>query len=312
MQWHYGNIGSAIQGVGVIAVAVGALIKGPAVVRAWINGKNAEAEEARARAEALKAEAAEVALDRRRTLSGWSPHGVATYTTALVDEKAEMERAVEELTGRGPTAYVILRVDEGEGSANRGLELRRLVEERFVARPPTVAEREALETGLGALDVPSGYRREPPAALRVLHEARRPDGNGTLSRHVLELLGCGAQSVAEPVRRRVARPIEDRRVILVAATAHQGVHDPVRPSHGQPLLRLAADLPDAAAVHAADPATSDGVVPTGLAVLAAGRALAGLADAGQFGPPVSRCTRDGSVGSAKRGGSMGSLSQAGW
>jgi hypothetical protein len=36
MQTHYGNIGSALQGVGVIAVAIGALIKGRAVVRAWM------------------------------------------------------------------------------------------------------------------------------------------------------------------------------------------------------------------------------------------------------------------------------------
>jgi hypothetical protein len=44
---------------------------------------------------------------------------------------------------------VILRVDEGEyGSANRGNDLRRLIDEQhFLCRPPTVAEREALEKG---------------------------------------------------------------------------------------------------------------------------------------------------------------------
>jgi hypothetical protein len=30
MQWHWGDIGSALQGVAVIVIAVGALIKGPA------------------------------------------------------------------------------------------------------------------------------------------------------------------------------------------------------------------------------------------------------------------------------------------
>lgn len=166
---HYGNIGSFLQGIAVILIAIGALIKGPAVVRAWIDRQKADADEARARAQAMRAEATEIALDRRRTLSGWSPHGVAVYTTALAADQVEMEQAVRELTGGGPTAYVILRVDEGEGSANRGLDLRRQVDQdHYVARPPTVAEREALETGLGVLDVPSGYRREPPAPLQDL------------------------------------------------------------------------------------------------------------------------------------------------
>lgn len=49
---------------------------------------------------------------------------------------------------------MVLRVDEGEGSANRGRSLRRPVErQRFLCRPPTAAEREALEAGFGALGV---------------------------------------------------------------------------------------------------------------------------------------------------------------
>lgn len=160
---HWGNIGSMLAGLSTIVIAGAALIRGPAALRDWRARQLAEADAAKARAEADRAHAGEVALDRRRTLSGWSPHGVTTWTTALVDDRAEMEKAVAELTGGGPTPYVILRVDEGEGSVNRGLELRRQVdEEHFVSRPPTTAEREALETGLGVLDVPSGYRRKPP------------------------------------------------------------------------------------------------------------------------------------------------------
>jgi hypothetical protein len=34
MQWHYGNIGSALQGVAVLAVAVGALVHSPLRVSA--------------------------------------------------------------------------------------------------------------------------------------------------------------------------------------------------------------------------------------------------------------------------------------
>jgi len=64
MQWHYGNIGSALQGVAVIAIAVGALIKGPAALRAWIDQRHAESEEARERAETVRLRG------RRRSTAG--------------------------------------------------------------------------------------------------------------------------------------------------------------------------------------------------------------------------------------------------
>lgn len=116
---HWGNIGSMLAGLSTIVIAVGALIRGPAVVRSWLDRQAADADEARARADALRAEAEELRLERRRTLLGWSPGGVETYTVALVTDPAEMDRAKTELTGGGPTGYVILRADEGEGSANR-------------------------------------------------------------------------------------------------------------------------------------------------------------------------------------------------
>jgi hypothetical protein len=161
MQWHWGNIGSMLQGVSVIVIAVAALIRGPTIVRAWLDRQAAGSQEARARAQALEVEAEERRLERRRTLLGWSPSGVETYTVALVNDPAEMDRAKEELTGGGPTGYVVLRVDEGEGTVNRGLSLRMLIDnQRMLCRPPTVAEREALEAGIGAL----GVRDLPPSS----------------------------------------------------------------------------------------------------------------------------------------------------
>jgi hypothetical protein len=154
MQWHWGNIGSFLAGLSTVAIAVGALIRGPAVVRSWLDRQAADAEEARARAQALLADAEERGLERRRTLLGWSPGGVETYTVALVTDAAEMERAVLELTGGGPTGYVLLRVNEGSGDENRGRSLRMLIDEQhYLCRPPTVAEREAMEKGFEALGV---------------------------------------------------------------------------------------------------------------------------------------------------------------
>jgi hypothetical protein len=162
MQWHWGNIGSMLQGVSVIVIAVAALIRGPAVIRAWLDRQAAGAEEARARAESLRGDAEERRLERRRTLLGWSPHGVETYSVALVTDPAEMDQAKAELAGGGPTSYVVLRVDEGEyTSPNRGRSLRMLVEEQLLlCRPPTAAEREALDAGFEAL----GIRNLPPAS----------------------------------------------------------------------------------------------------------------------------------------------------
>jgi hypothetical protein len=37
MQWHWGNIGSMLAGLSTIVIAVGALIRGPAVIRAWLD-----------------------------------------------------------------------------------------------------------------------------------------------------------------------------------------------------------------------------------------------------------------------------------
>jgi hypothetical protein len=103
----------------------------------WPHGA-AEADAARAQAEVSRAEAEATRLERRRTLLSWSPGGVETYTVALVTAPGEMEQAAQELSGGGPTSYVVLRVDEGEGSsANRGRSLRTLIgDQHLLCRPP--------------------------------------------------------------------------------------------------------------------------------------------------------------------------------
>jgi hypothetical protein len=104
----------------------------------------------------------QINLERRRGLHGWSRHGVDTFLVALVTSAEEMAEAREELAGGNPTGYVILRVAESEeksGNANRGLRLRLrlrqiIKSEGLISRPPTTGEREALEIGLDALDIP--------------------------------------------------------------------------------------------------------------------------------------------------------------
>jgi hypothetical protein len=161
MEWHWGNIGSMLQGLSVVVIAIAALVRSPAALRDWRARQAAEADAARAQAEVSRAEAEATRLERRRTLLGWSPGGVETYTVALVTAPDEMEQAAQELSGGGPTSYVVLRVDEGEGSsANRGRSLRMLIgDQHLLCRPPTLAEREALEKGFETLGVQTALHR---------------------------------------------------------------------------------------------------------------------------------------------------------
>jgi hypothetical protein len=153
MEWHWGNIGSAIAGLSTLAIAVAALIRGPAALRDWRARQRAQAEVANEEAENIR-------LDRRRYLSGWSGSGVATYGVTLITDAEELARAIDELTKRSniDSAYVVLRLSEGgdEGhDASRAQSLRQLIEtEHCISRPPTIGEREALETGLDAMGIP--------------------------------------------------------------------------------------------------------------------------------------------------------------
>jgi hypothetical protein len=149
MQWHWGNVGSFLAGLSTVVIALAAVRQGPAVVRAWINAKEAQAEAAREEAESIR-------LERQRHLSGWSGNGVETYEVTLVTEPAELDQAAHELASGKPTGYVILRVSENnEDNSERGRNLRQLVKsEGCIARPPTTGEKEALRTGLDAMSIP--------------------------------------------------------------------------------------------------------------------------------------------------------------
>ena len=160
MQWHWGNIGSALAGISAAIsaaiIAIVTLIRGPAALRDWRARQQAETEAARERAEAAREEARTVQLDRRRGLSGWSAHGVETYGVTVVTDDSELGQAVTELASGQPTGYVILRVSESSyDNSNRGHSLRQLIEHQgLISRPPTTGEREALETGLSMLGIP--------------------------------------------------------------------------------------------------------------------------------------------------------------
>jgi hypothetical protein len=156
MQWHWGNIGSAAAGlaavIATVAAVYGVIRYGPAWLRDSRERKQAQTAAAREQEALAREEAEQLRLDRHRHLHGWSQHGLDTFGVVLVTTAEEMDRARDELTGGGPSAYVVLRVSEGPGDVNRALALRQLIEsEGALSRPPTAGEREALEAGLVAL-----------------------------------------------------------------------------------------------------------------------------------------------------------------
>jgi hypothetical protein len=156
MQWHWGNIGSAAAGlaalIATVAAVYGVVRYGPAWLRDSRERQQAQAAAAREQEALAREEAEQLRLDRHRRLHGWSLGGLDTFGVVLVTAAEEMTRARDELTGGGPSGYVILRVAEGPGDDNRALRLRQLIEaEGAISRPPMPGEREALEAGLTAL-----------------------------------------------------------------------------------------------------------------------------------------------------------------
>jgi hypothetical protein len=158
MQWHWGNIGSALAGIttaiSAAIITITALIRGPAALRDWRARQQAETQAAHERAEAAREEAETTRLERRRGLSGWSAHGTETYGVTLVTETDELSQAATELTSGQPTAYAVPRVtgSTDSGSANLALSLRQLIQtESAVAagRHQAVA---------GAIQVPAASR----------------------------------------------------------------------------------------------------------------------------------------------------------
>jgi hypothetical protein len=101
MEWHWGNIGSALAGLSTVIIAVAALIRSPAVLRDWRDRQRALAEEAREQAETIR-------LERRRGLSGWSPGMVAVYMADVVSDEAELAQAASELAGTHKAARSVV------------------------------------------------------------------------------------------------------------------------------------------------------------------------------------------------------------
>jgi len=154
MQWHWGNIGSALAGLSTLVVAAAILIRGPAALKVWMERQRAEAAAAREQAENL-------ALDRRRHLHGWSRGGIHTFGVTLVTGNDELTHAANSLAGGHPSEYVVLRVSEGEQTnLNRAHTLRQIIKnEGVISRPPTAGEREALEIGLDSMGIPQAAHR---------------------------------------------------------------------------------------------------------------------------------------------------------
>jgi|ERR1017187_4449832 hypothetical protein len=90
MQWHWGNIGSFLAGLSTVVIAIAALKQGPAVVRAWLDGRRAETERELEETKAIR-------LERRGRLEGWSAHGVNSYQVVPVTEPAEIDLARQQL-----------------------------------------------------------------------------------------------------------------------------------------------------------------------------------------------------------------------
>jgi hypothetical protein len=165
VQWHWGNIGSAIAGIAVgLSLVIGAAYalitgQGPAWLRESRERARAQAEQARQQAALAEEERKQIELDRERVLYGWAGAGSAgeVYTVALVADPAEMDTAREELaaTPARPSQYVILRVAEHPdpfGNANRARSLRQLIETSgLLSRAPEAGEYEVLREAARAL-----------------------------------------------------------------------------------------------------------------------------------------------------------------
>lgn len=165
MQWHWGNIGSAVAGIAAaiaaIFAAIGAVKYGPAWFREARARQQAQTAAATEEANLARLKAKQITLERHRSLYGWSRGGLATFTVALVTSAEEMARARQELLAAAGSGYVILRVAEGAdaedgGNVSRANDLRQIIESQgLISRAPTTGEREALEVGLKELGIPT-------------------------------------------------------------------------------------------------------------------------------------------------------------
>ena len=148
------DLGTAVGGIATAVLAVFAITGGSAGLKDW-----------RAKVRADKAladeEAYNLRLERQRLMQGWTAGMVNVYSVEPVTDRADMDRARDELIANEGSEYAILRVKEG---VNRGHFLRELIRQGEIARPPTVAELDALNRWR-ASQQPGGQWVEPPSAL---------------------------------------------------------------------------------------------------------------------------------------------------
>ncbi len=154
LEIHWGNVGSVVQGISGLLLAVFAIIAGTAGLPEWRAKQRQQRELAHEQAK-------EIRFNRQRSLNGWSRNGVVVYGVELVTEPNEVIRASDELAEGVPTEYVVLRVSESSSNVNRAHSLRNLIKnDGYVSRRPTTGEYEALELGLQQLL--AGDHAQPP------------------------------------------------------------------------------------------------------------------------------------------------------
>lgn len=157
------DLGTVVGGIVTAVLAVFAITGGSAGLKDW-------REKVRSQKAVADEEAYDLRLQRQRLMQGWTSGMVNVYAVDLVTDRAEMDRARDELLASQGSEYAILRVMDG---GNRAQFLREQIRQGTVARPPTVAEMDALNRWK-ASQQPGGYWIDPPSALTGESTKRAP------------------------------------------------------------------------------------------------------------------------------------------
>lgn len=158
--WHtlagWSSFGGAIGGTATALLAVLAYLGGKA-------GLDDFRQRQRAQADLASEQAYNLRLERQRPLYGWAASMINVYAVERVTSRDEMDQARDELLAKRGSEYVILRAKDGPHAAHQ---VRQLVDHGFLARPPTLAERDALNRWVASQD-PGGKWVEPLPAPEV-------------------------------------------------------------------------------------------------------------------------------------------------
>jgi len=157
------DLGTAVGGIATAVLAVFAVTGGSAGLKDW-------REKVRSQKAVADEEAYDLRLQRQRLMQGWTSGMVNVYAVEPVTDRAEMDRARDELQANEGSEYAILRVKDG---INRAHFFREQIKQGSVARPPTVAELDALNRWK-ASQQPGGRWIDPPPALTDKAAQRAP------------------------------------------------------------------------------------------------------------------------------------------